>query len=205
MTDFVHLHLHTEYSLLDGAAKVDDLVDHLVKNGIDTCAITDHGNMYASLYFAEERVKKGIKYIIGCELYAVDDHLQKQHGVKNEHLVLLAKNKTGYKNIVKLDSLSYIDGYYGGKPRISYDLIKQHSEGVICLSACLAGRLPQLLLRGEYDAAKSWAAEMKGVFGEDFYIEDDGFTCEVITDKRVGIAYASQEDQARPWRFKIVR
>lgn len=171
MTDFVHLHLHTEYSLLDGAAKVDDLVDHLVKNGIDTCAITDHGNMYASLYFAEECVKKGIKYIIGCELYAVDDHLQKQHGVKNEHLVLLAKNKTGYKNIVKLDSLSYIDGYYGGKPRVSYDLIKQHSEGVICLSACLAGRLPQLLLRGEYEAAKAWAAEMKEVYGDDFYIE----------------------------------
>ena len=101
MTDFVHLHLHTEYSLLDGAAKVDDLVDHLVKNGIDTCAITDHGNMYASLYFAEECVKKGIKYIIGCELYAVDNHLDKRPG-KNEHLVLLAKNKTGYKNIVKI-------------------------------------------------------------------------------------------------------
>ena len=171
MTDFVHLHLHTEYSLLDGAAKVDDLIDHLVKNNINACAITDHGNMYASLYFAEECVKKGIKYIIGCELYAVDDHLTKQFGVKNEHIVLLAKNKTGYKNIVKLDSLSYIDGYYGGKPRISYDLIKQHHEGVICLSACLAGRLPQLLLKNDYEAAKTWAAEMKGVFGEDFYIE----------------------------------
>ncbi len=171
MTDFVHLHLHTEYSLLDGAAKVDDLIDHLVKNGIDTCAITDHGNMYASLYFAEECVKKGIKYIIGCELYAVDDHLNKQFGIKNEHIVLLAKNKTGYKNIVKLDSLSYIDGYYGGKPRISYDMIKKHHEGVICLSACLAGRLPQLLLKGEYDAAKAWAMEMKEIFGEDFYIE----------------------------------
>ena len=170
MTDFVHLHLHTEYSLLDGAAKVDDLIDHLVKNKIDTCAITDHGNMYASLYFAEECVKKGIKYIIGCELYAVDNHLDKRPG-KNEHLVLLAKNKKGYKNIVKLDSLSYIDGYYGGKPRISYDLIKQYSEGVICLSACLAGRLPQLLLRGDYEGAKAWAAEMKGVYGEDFYIE----------------------------------
>ena len=170
MTDFVHLHLHTEYSLLDGAAKVDDLIDHLVKNGIDTCAVTDHGNMYASLYFAEECVKKGIKYIIGCELYAVDNHLEKRPG-KNEHIVLLAKNKTGYKNIVKLDSLSYIDGYYGGKPRISYDLIKQHSEGVICLSACLAGRLPQLLLHGDYEGAKAWAQEMKGVFGEDFYIE----------------------------------
>ena len=170
MTDFVHLHLHTEYSLLDGAAKVDDLIDHLVKNNINACAITDHGNMYASLYFAEECVKKGIKYIIGCELYAVDNHLDKRPG-KNEHLVLLAKNKKGYKNIVKLDSLSYIDGYYGGKPRISYDLIKQYSEGVICLSACLAGRLPQLLLRGDYEGAKAWAAEMKGVYGEDFYIE----------------------------------
>ncbi|MBE5745468.1 MAG: DNA polymerase III subunit alpha [Clostridiales bacterium] len=171
MTDFVHLHLHTEYSLLDGAAKVDDLIDHLVKNNINACAITDHGNMYASLYFAEECVKKGIKYIIGCELYAVDNHLVRPAQGKNEHIVLLAKNKTGYKNIVKLDSLSYIDGYAGGKPRISYDLIKQHHEGVICLSACLAGRLPQLLLKGDYDGAKKWAQEMKDVFGDDFYIE----------------------------------
>ncbi|MBO4940297.1 MAG: DNA polymerase III subunit alpha [Clostridia bacterium] len=170
MTDFVHLHLHTEYSLLDGAAKVDDLIDHLVKNGINACAVTDHGNMYASLYFAEECVKKGIKYIIGCELYATDDHLDKRPGTKTEHILLLAKNKTGYKNIVKLDSLSYIDGFYG-KPRISYDMIKQHHEGVICLSACLAGRMPQLLMQGDYEGAKKWAAEMKEVFGEDFYIE----------------------------------
>ncbi len=171
MTDFVHLHLHTEYSLLDGAAKVDDLVEHLVKNNINACAITDHGNMYASLYFAEECVKKGIKYIIGCELYAVDNHLVRPAQGRNEHLVLLAKNKTGYKNIVKLDSLSYIEGYAGGKPRISYDLIKQHHEGVICLSACLAGRMPQLLLKGDYEGAKKWAKEMKDVFGDDFYIE----------------------------------
>ncbi|MBR2904005.1 MAG: DNA polymerase III subunit alpha, partial [Clostridia bacterium] len=170
MTDFVHLHLHTEYSLLDGAARVKDVIDHLVKNGINACAVTDHGNMYASLYFAEECVKKGIKYIIGCELYATDNHLDKRPGTKTEHIVLLAKNKTGYKNIVKLDSLSYIDGFYG-KPRISYDLIKKHHEGVICLSACLAGRMPQLLMEGDYEGAKKWAQEMKDVFGEDFYIE----------------------------------
>ncbi|MBR2647010.1 MAG: DNA polymerase III subunit alpha [Clostridia bacterium] len=170
MTDFVHLHLHTEYSLLDGAAKVDDLIDYLVKNNINACAVTDHGNMYASLYFAEECVKKGIKYIIGCELYATDDHFDKRPGTKTEHIVLLAKNKTGYKNIVKLDSLSYIDGFYG-KPRISYEYIKQHREGVICLSACLAGRMPQLLMQGDYEGAKKWAAEMKEIFGEDFYIE----------------------------------
>ncbi len=170
MTDFVHLHLHTEYSLLDGAAKVDDLIDHLVKNNINACAVTDHGNMYASLYFAEECVKKGIKYIIGCELYATDDHFDKRYGTKTEHIVLLAKNKTGYKNIVKLDSLSYIDGFYG-KPRIGYDYIKKYSEGVICLSACLAGRIPQLLLNGDYDGAKKWASDMKETFGDDFYIE----------------------------------
>ncbi len=170
MTDFVHLHLHTEYSLLDGAAKVDDLIDHLVKNDIDACAVTDHGNMYASLYFAEECVKKGIKYIVGCELYATDDHTDKRQGTKTEHIILLAKNKVGYRNIVKLDSLSFIDGFYG-KPRISYELIKQHSEGVICLSACLAGRMPRLLMEGDYEGAKKWAKEMKEVFGEDFYIE----------------------------------
>ncbi len=170
MTDFVHLHLHTEYSLLDGAAKVDDLVDYLAKNNITACAVTDHGNMYASLYFAEECVKKGIQYIIGCELYATDDHLDKRPGTKTEHIVLLAKNKVGYRNIVKLDSLSYIDGFYG-KPRISYECIKRHHEGVICLSACLAGRMPQLLMDGDYAGAKKWAQEMKDVFGEDFYIE----------------------------------
>ena len=170
MTDFVHLHLHTEYSLLDGAAKVDDLVSYLAENNINACAVTDHGNMYASLYFAEECVKKGIKYIIGCELYATDDHFDKRPGTKTEHIVLLAKNKTGYKNIVKLDSLSYIDGFYG-KPRISYEYIKKHSEGVICLSACLAGRIPQYLLEGEYERAKAFAKEMQDVFGEDFYIE----------------------------------
>ena len=170
MTDFVHLHLHTEYSLLDGAAKVDDLVDYLVKNNINACAVTDHGNMYASLYFAEECVKKGIQYIIGCELYATDNHFDKRAGTNTDHIVLLAKNKTGYKNIVKLDSLSYIEGFYG-KPRIGYDYIKKHHEGVICLSACLAGRIPQLLLDGEYDKAKAWAQDMKDVFGDDFYIE----------------------------------
>lgn len=170
MTDFVHLHLHTEYSLLDGAAKVDDLVDYAVKNNIDTLCVTDHGNMYASLYFAEECKKKGIKYIIGCELYATDDYTVKKAGTKTEHIILLAKNKTGYRNIVWLDSKAYTDGFYG-KPRTDYKLIKEHHEGVICLSACLAGRIPRLLLEGKYDEAKRFAKEMQDVFGEDFYIE----------------------------------
>ena len=100
MTDFVHLHLHTEYSLLDGAAKVDDLVDYLAKNNIDCCAVTDHGNMYASLYFAEECVKKGIKYIIGCELYATENYLDKRPGTKTEHILLLSER--GYNINLKI-------------------------------------------------------------------------------------------------------
>ncbi len=169
MTDFVHLHLHTEYSLLDGAVKLDELVRHCKEKGIDTVAVTDHGNMYASLKFAERCKKNGIKYIIGCEFYVVDDYRSRvdQHA---DHLILLAKNKTGYINLVQLDSLAFVDGYYY-RPRIDYSVLKEHTEGVICLSACLAGRIPRLLLAGEYEKAKEFALFMRSLFGEDFYLE----------------------------------
>ncbi len=169
MTDFVHLHLHTEYSLLDGAVKVDDLVRHCKENGINAVAITDHGNMYASLKFAEKCKKNKIKAIIGCEFYVVDDY--RQHiDQRADHLILLAKNKAGYVNLVQLDSLAFVDGYYY-RPRIDYTVLKEHTEGVICLSACLAGRIPRLLVAGEYEKAKAFALDMKETFGEDFYIE----------------------------------
>ena len=169
MTDFVHLHLHTEYSLLDGAVKVDDLVRHCVENKIDTVAVTDHGNMYASLKFAERCKKKGIKAIIGCEFYVVDDYRVKneQHA---DHLILLAKNRTGYINLVQLDSLAFVDGFYY-RPRIDYTVLKEHTEGVICLSACLAGRMARLLMADDYSGAKQFALSMKEAFGEDFYLE----------------------------------
>ncbi len=169
MTDFVHLHLHTEYSLLDGAVKVDDLVRHCVDNHIDTVAVTDHGNMYCSLKFAEKCKKNKIKAIVGCEFYVVDDfhaHIDQ----KADHLVLLAKNKQGYINLVQLDSLAFVDGYYY-RPRIDYNVLKEHTEGVICLSACLAGRIPRLLMAGEYEKAKAFALSMKEAFGDDFYLE----------------------------------
>lgn len=169
MTDFVHLHLHTEYSLLDGAVKVDDLVRHCKENGIDTVAVTDHGNMYTSLRFAEKCKKEKIKAIIGCELYVVDDY-KKHVDQKADHLILLAKNKAGYINLVQLDSLAFVDGYYY-RPRIDYTVLKEHADGVICLSACLAGRIPRYLMAGEYEKAKAFALSMKEVFGEDFYIE----------------------------------
>ena len=169
MTDFVHLHLHTEYSLLDGAVKVDDLVRHCKENNINAVAVTDHGNMYASLKFAEKCKKNKIKAIVGCEFYVVDDY--REHiDQKADHLILLAKNKAGYVNLVQLDSLAFVDGYYY-RPRIDYTVLKEHTNGVICLSACLAGRIPRLLMAGEYEKAKAFALEMKGAFGEDFYIE----------------------------------
>ena len=170
MSDFVHLHVHTEYSLLDGACKVKELVSYCVKNGIKAIAITDHGNMYATLQFAEQCRKNNIQAIIGCEMYMTRDLHVKDHTSDFEHLILLAKNKTGYKNLVKLDSIAFVDGFYY-KPRIDYKTLREHGEGLVCLSACLAGRIPKLLLRGDYAGAKQTALELKDIFGDDFYIE----------------------------------
>ncbi len=170
MAEFVHLHLHTEYSLLDGACKVKELISYCVKNNIKAIAITDHGNMYATLQFAEQCRKNNIQAIIGCELYMTQDLHVKNSSGDFEHLILLAKNKKGYKNLVKLDSIAYVDGFYY-KPRVDYKTLKEHSEGLVCLSACLAGRIPKLLLRGDYEGAKKTALELKEMFGEDFYIE----------------------------------
>lgn len=169
MTEFVHLHLHTEYSLLDGACKIDNLIDYCKSNGIDTVCMTDHGNMYGTLHFAEKAHVAGIKYIIGCEFYLTKD-MNDKSGNTAEHLILLAKNKVGYRNLIQLDSMAFVDGFYY-KPKIDYKVLKEHSEGVICLSACLAGGIPRRLLAGDYDGAKEMALYLKEVYGEDFYIE----------------------------------
>ena len=169
MTDFVHLHLHTEYSLLDGACKIDNLIDYCKNNGVDTVCITDHGNMYGTLHFAEKAAIAGIKYIIGCEFYLTKD-MYKHEGNTAEHLILLAKNKAGYKNLVQLDSMAFVDGFYY-KAKIDYNVLREHSEGVICLSACLAGGIPRRLLNGDYEGAREMALNLKDIFGEDFYIE----------------------------------
>ena len=169
MTDFVHLHLHTEYSLLDGACKIDNLISYCKKNGVDTVCITDHGNMYGTLHFAEKAAIAGIKYIIGCEFY-VDKDMNDKTGRSFDHLILLAKNKAGYKNLVQLNSMAFVDGFHY-KPRIDYKVLKEHSEGVICLSACLAGGIPKKLLDGDEQGAEELALYLKDIFGEDFYIE----------------------------------
>lgn len=169
MTDFIHLHLHTEYSLLDGACKIDNLIDHCKNNGIDTVCITDHGNMYGTLQLAEKATVAGLKYIIGCEFYLTKDMNDKTENTA-EHLILLAKNRKGYINLVQLDSMAFVDGFYY-KPKIDYKALKEHSEGVICLSACLAGGIPRRLIAGNYESAKDLALYLKDIFKDDFYLE----------------------------------
>lgn len=170
MSDFVHLHLHTEYSLLDGATRIDRLFNNLKEKGMDTVAITDHGNMFGTLYFAEEAKKAGIKCIIGCEMYVCDDYKDKMGKQNFDHLILLCKNKKGYKNLIKLDSIAYVDGFHY-KPRIDYKTLKDHSEGLVCLSACLAGRVAKRLVEGDYEGAKQVALYLKSVYQDDFYLE----------------------------------
>lgn len=169
MTDFIHLHLHTEYSLLDGACKIDNLIKHCKDNGIDTVCITDHGNMYGTLQFAEKAFQAGLKYIIGCEFYMTKD-LKVKSGNSAEHLILLAKNKQGFKNLVQLNSIAFVDGFHY-RPKIDYTILKEHSDGVICLSACLAGGIPQRLLAGDFDGAEEMARYLQDIFKDDFYIE----------------------------------
>lgn len=169
--NFVHLHNHTEFSLLDGIARYKELIKTSKKMGMPAVAITDHGNMYASLAFYTECLVSGIKPIIGCEFYVSKNHLDKVGRQKYSHLILLAKNNVGYHNLLKLDSIAFVDGFHI-KPRIDYDLLEKYSEGLICLSACLAGDIPQFLLNGQTEQAENLALRLKNMFADgDFYIE----------------------------------
>ena len=171
MKDFVHLHVHTEYSLLDGIARVEKLVKITKERGYSAVAITDHGNMYGTLQFFEECIKAGIKPIIGCEFYICNDLHKKQGKDDIGHIILLAKNNEGYHNLMKLNEIAFCEGFYY-KPRIDYQTLAEHSEGLICLTACLAGHIPTLILQRRYDEADALALKLKGMFEEgDFYLE----------------------------------
>ena len=154
---------------MDGAARVKDLVAKCKELGMDSLAITDHGAMYGVIDFYKECKAQGIKPIIGCEFYITEDLHLKERG-KTAHLILLAKNNEGYKNLLRLCSIGFLDGFYY-KPRIDYDVLSRYSEGIVCLSACLAGDLPQMVFKEDYDGAKSYIQKMKDIFGKDFYIE----------------------------------
>jgi len=195
MPNFVHLHLHTEYSLLDGACRIDRLFERARELGQTAVAMTDHGVMYGAVEFYKAAKKHNVKPIIGCEMYLAPRgmgdrvyNLDKDYS----HLVLLVKNEEGYRNLIKLNSLSYTEGFYS-KPRIDMKTLREHSRGLIALSGCIAGRIPQAILAGDYPSALRHAREMRELFGEDFYLEiqDHGIPEEktVIT----GLARLSEE------------
>ena len=172
--DFVNLHVHSEYSLLDGACRIKGLVKRVKELGQTAVAVTDHGNMYAAVEFYNEAKKEGIKPIIGCEVYvALRTRFDKEPKLDGSyyHLILLCENNVGYKNLIKLVSLANLEGFYN-KPRVDFELLEKYSEGLICLSACLAGEIPQRLLEGNYNAAVEAAERYKRIFGKDnFFIE----------------------------------
>ena len=171
---FVHLHVHSEFSLLDGACRIGRLAARAKELGQTALAITDHGVMYGVIDFYRAAKAEGIKPIIGCEVYVAPRTIaDRVHGVDNDarHLVLLCENETGYRNLSYLVSMGFLQGFYG-KPRVDLALLRQHSEGLIALSACLAGEIPRRLRAGDYDGAKAYALELSGIFGpEHFYLE----------------------------------
>ena len=158
---FVHLHVHTEYSLLDGACRTDRLAKRAKELGQTALAVTDHGVMYGAVAFYKACREAGVKPIIGCEVYvAPRSRLDREHGLDNEysHLILLCKNETGYRNLCYLVSMAFTEGFYL-KPRIDWALLHAHAEGLVCLSGCLAGDIPSKIVAGEYEAAKARALE----------------------------------------------
>ena len=171
---FAHLHVHTEYSLLDGACRIDKIAEKAKALGQTALAVTDHGVMYGAVAFYKACLAAGIKPIIGCEVYVAPRNMSdKEHGRDNDytHLVLLCKNETGYQNLCYLVSAAFTDGFYV-KPRIDWALLHQHAEGLICLSGCLAGAIPQMLIKDDYEGAKAKALELRALFGpEDFFLE----------------------------------
>jgi len=173
MSSFVHLHVHSEYSLLDGAARIPDLVNKAADLGMTTLALTDHGVMYGAIPFYKACVERGIKPIIGCEAYMTAGSRKERGSRKDQpiyHLILLAKNMTGYRNLMKLCSIGHLEGFHY-KPRIDMESLAAHHEGIICLSACLGGEVPQHLLHGREEEAKRAALRYKHIFGADFYLE----------------------------------
>ena len=168
---FTHLHVHTEYSLLDGACRISELVKNAKEKGFDSLSITDHGVMYGAVEFFKACREYGIKPVIGCEVYvAPDSRFSKDKQQKYHHLVLLCKNEKGYKNLIKLVSAGFVEGFYS-KPRIDMELLRQNYDGLVALSGCIAGKVPQKILSAEYDEAENAALEMKQIFGEDYYLE----------------------------------
>ena len=201
---FAHLHLHTEYSLLDGACRIKSLAKRVKELGMDACAVTDHGVLYGAVDFYRACKKENVHPVIGCEMYVCSDMRDKRHLSREySHLILLCENETGYRNLMYLCSQGFTEGFYY-RPRIDYELLKKHHEGLICLTACLSGDLPKLLYDGRFREAEAYCRNMESIFGKDhFYIEimDHGIQEEKIVlprlaemSKKTGIPLVATND-----------
>src|SRR3989344_4180175 len=174
MTKFTHLHTHSHYSLLDGLPKIPELLDYVKDLGMDSVALTDHGVLYGAVEFYKEAKARGIKPIIGCEVYvAFESRLQKRANIDSRiyHMILLVRNKKGYENLVKLVTLAHLEGFYY-KPRIDEEILEKYAEGLIGTSACLNGKIPKMLLSNKFEEAEALALKYQKLFGKDsFYLE----------------------------------
>ena len=193
---FVHLHVHTEFSLLDGACRIDKVAKRAAELGMPALAVTDHGVMYGAVAFYKACKAAGIQPIIGCEVYVAPRTRHDKEQARDRdytHLVLLCRNETGYHNLCRLVSVSFTEGFYV-KPRIDWELLEKHSEGLICLSGCVRGYIPQNILRGDYDEAKRKALELRKLFGEDgFYLEIQNHRIPEEERASAGLIRISQE------------
>ena len=186
-SEFVHLHNHSDYSLLDGAQRVDQLVDTIDDLNMDSLALTEHGNMFSVVPFYNQAKNTGIKPIIGCETYvAVGSRHNKKPpaggGWGNNHLILLVQNQSGYQNLMKLVTAGYLEGFYY-RPRIDMELLEKYNEGLICLSGCLKGEIPEKMLTGDYQGAKNAALKFSEIFPDRYYLEvqNHGISCLLYT------------------------
>src|SRR5271156_1583423 len=181
-SNFVHLHLHTDFSLLDGACDIGELVDEAARRGMPAVAVTDHGNLFAAANFYHEATTRGVKPIIGCDVY-VARASHKTRGAdaeRSNHLVLLCENDEGYRNLIKLVSTGYLDGFYY-KPRVDHDLLGKHGKGLIAVAACLGGEATEAVSEGKLDEPRESAYRLRDIFGKgNFFLEvqDQGLPIE---------------------------
>lgn len=196
MENFAHLHVHTEYSLLDGACRIEKLMDRVAELGQTAVAMTDHGVMYGAIDFYRAAKARGIHPVIGCEVYVTPGSRFERgyaQGQWHRHLILLCENMEGYRNLIHMVSLSFSEGFYV-RPRVDLDLLRKHSKGLICLSACLAGSIPQALMNGDYEGAKRQALEFREIFGENnFFLEIQDHGIEAQKEVNMGLYRLSDE------------
>jgi len=196
LENFAHLHVHTEYSLLDGACRIEKLMDRVAELGQTAVAMTDHGVMYGAIDFYRAAKARGIHPVIGCEVYVTPGSRFERgyaQGQWHRHLILLCENMEGYRNLIHMVSLSFSEGFYV-RPRVDLDLLRKHSKGLICLSACLAGSIPQALMNGDYEGAKRQALEFREIFGENnFFLEIQDHGIEAQKEVNMGLYRLSDE------------